>query len=492
MPDVIVAIDQGTTGSTVMLMDTDSNVISRGYREIQQIYPQPGWVEHDATDIWDSVIGALSIALEKPGVKTTDIKALGITNQRETVVFWNKKTGVPYHNAIVWQCRRTADMTARMKTLGQEDLFTRKTGLVLDPYFSGTKIKWLFENIPGLTEEAIAGNLAAGTIDSWLMYKLTGGRSHVTDITNASRTLLMDLARGEWDDELCALLDIPRAILPEIRGCTDIFGHTRNVDCLPDGIPISGVAGDQQAALFGQACFEPGEAKCTFGTGAFMLINAGEKPVASKNRLLSTSAWKIDNKAVFALEGSAFMAGAAVQWLRDELGIIKSAPQVEQLAASVPDTLGVIFVPAFVGLPAPHWRPEARGLITGLTRGAGAGHLARAVLEGIALQNVEILLCMEADAQKKITRLKVDGGASANNLLMQMQADLLGCEIVRPVVVETTALGAAYLAGLGARLYESVGDIQSAWKEDRVFYPQMDEPTRSAILMKWRQAVAKS
>ena len=490
MPDLICAMDQGTTGSTVLCMDAFSNVLSRGYCEVHQIYPKPGWVEHDPENIWQSMLEALKAAFAQGGA--ADVRAIGITNQRETVVLWDRETGKPYHNAIVWQCRRTSDMAARLKSQGLEPLFSQRTGLLLDPYFSGTKIAWMLENVPGLRAEVRSGKVAAGTIDSWLIFKLTNGASHVTDITNASRTLLMDLAKGAWDPELCRILGVPMEILPAILPSTEVFGVTHGVSGLPDGIPISGVAGDQQAALFGQACFVPGEAKCTYGTGAFLLKNTGESPVASKNRLLTTVAWKIGKKPVYALEGSAFIAGAAVQWLRDGLKIIKTSPEIEALAASVPDTLGVTFVPAFVGLSAPHWRPEARGVITGLTRGATAAHLARAVLEGIALQNVEILKSMEADSGQKMERLKVDGGASANNLLMQMQADLLGCEIVRPKVVETTAMGAAYLAGLGQGLYKDTGDILKAWRMDRAFTPQMDESERQAVLARWREAVQKA
>ncbi|MEW5733930.1 MAG: glycerol kinase GlpK, partial [Thermodesulfobacteriota bacterium] len=368
MANLVLAIDQGTTGSTVLVIDTKSNVLGRGYREIRQIYPRPGWVEHDAADIWDSVLFSIGEALSQAGVTGADIAAIGITNQRETSIIWDRKTGNPCHNAIVWQCRRTAPEIAKLKEEGYEDLFVRKTGLVLDPYFSGTKIAWMLNNVRGLRADAEAGKVAAGTVDSFLVNRLTEGASHVTDVTNASRTLLMDLKTQQWDPELMQILRVPAALLPKILASVSDFGKTKNVPGLPDGIPISGIAGDQQAALFGQACFTPGEAKCTYGTGAFLLMNTGVSPVASKNRMLTTAAWKIGDTAAFALEGSAFIAGALVQWLRDGLGIIKKAPDIEPLARSVPDSGGVTLVPALAGLSAPHWRPDARGVICGISR----------------------------------------------------------------------------------------------------------------------------
>ncbi|MBW2063194.1 MAG: glycerol kinase GlpK [Deltaproteobacteria bacterium] len=492
MPDTILAIDQGTTGTTVMLLDQDLNVLAKGYREIMPIFPHPGWVEHDPEDIWKSVLSALKIALKQGRVSRFDIKAIGVTNQRETIAVWNRKTGNPFHNAIVWQCRRTAGICEELKEMGHEDLFVKKTGLVLDPYFSGTKLKWLFDNLSGLHKEAAAGRVAAGTIDTFLAWKLTDGRAHVTDVSNASRTLLMDLKTLDWDERLCRILGVPLSILPEIRDSAGVFGHTRDVPGLPDGVPICGMAGDQQAALFGQACFEPGEAKCTYGTGAFLLMNTGPAPLLSNNRLLTTVAWKLGRQTTYALEGSAFMAGAAVQWLRDGLKLITSAAEIEDLAGAVPDTGGVTLVPAFAGLGAPYWRSEARGLICGLTRSTTRAHLARAVLEGIALQNVEILQAMEADCGRKLRKLKVDGGAAANNLLMQMQADFLGREIVRPAMLETTALGAAFLAGLGAGVWKETKDIADVWKEDRAFVPQITDNERAAVLKRWREAVGKA
>jgi len=492
MPEVILSIDQGTTGTTIVLLDQELNILGKGYQEIKQIYPQPGWVEHDLEDIWRSVLKALDIALRESGVSPSDIKAIGITNQRETVAIWNRETCVPYHNAIVWQCRRTAEICDQLKEAGHEERFAKKTGLVLDPYFSGTKLKWLFENLPLLWEEDTGGRCASGTIDTFLIWKLTGGQSHVTDVSNASRTLLMDLETLSWDEELSSILEVPLSVLPEIKGSTEIFGYTHDIPILPDDIPICGVAGDQQAALFGQACFEPGEAKCTYGTGAFLLMNTGTTPLHSKNRLLTTVAWKLDDNTTYALEGSAFIAGAAVQWLRDELKIIDRAEEIEKLASEVPDSGGVTFVPAFAGLGAPYWRTEARGLINGLTRSTCRSHLARAVLEGIALQNVEILEAMESDSNRELLRLKVDGGAAANNLLMQIQADFLGRMIIRPAMLETTALGAAFLAGLGAGIYKDTSDIAQAWKEDRTFTSSIDDNERAAALRRWRDAVSRA
>ncbi len=492
MSDCIVSIDQGTTGTTVLVLDTRATVLGRGYREITQHYPQPGWVEHDPEEIWESVLIAARAALDSAGIGPDRVKAVGITNQRETVVAWDRATGKPCHRAIVWQCRRTAPQTERLKAEGLEPLFTQRTGLLLDPYFSGTKLAWLLDNVPGLRDDAEAGRIAAGTIDSWLIWKLSGGRSHVTDVTNASRTLLMGLETQKWDDELCRILSVPPRMLPEILPCDAVFGRVTGLSVLPEGVPVSGVAGDQQAALFGQACFSPGEAKCTFGTGAFMLMNTGSKPVMSTHRLLTTVAWRMGGCTSYALEGSAFIAGALVQWLRDGLGIISKSSEIEALAASVPDTGGVVVVPALAGLSAPHWRPEARGLIRGISRATTRGHLARAALVGIALQNAEILTAMEADAGQRLSSLKVDGGASANNLLMQIQSDLLDCRITRPAMVETTALGAAFLAGLGAGLYRDTGEIAAAWRADRDFVPGMDASERARVMETWHEAVSRA
>ena len=492
MPGIILSIDQGTTGTTVILLDHELNIRAHGYREFKQIYPQSGWVEHNADDIWDSVLAAMTVAFSAGDVSPADVGAIGITNQRETNLIWDAATGKPCHNAIVWQCRRTADICEKLKQDGREELFQSKTGLLLDPYFSGTKLKWQFDHVSGLREEAEAGRVKAGTIDSYLTWKLTGGRAHVTDATNASRTLLMDLESLEWDEQLCTIMDVPQKVLPDIKGCAEIYGHTKNVPTLPDGIPICGMAGDQQAALFGQACFETGEAKCTYGTGAFLLMNTGGQPIPSANRLLTTVAWRINGKTTYALEGSAFVAGSSVQWLRDGLEMIESASQIEDLASQVPDTGGVTIVPAFVGIGAPHWRSDARGVITGLTLGTRRTHMARATLEGIALQNVDILKAMESDSGRQLLRLKVDGGASANNLLMQMQSDFLGCTIVRPQIVETTALGAALLAGLGAGMWSGFADIAGIWKEDRTFNPDITKEDRAAVLKRWQIAVEKA
>ncbi len=490
MSNLILAIDQGTTGSTVMILDQSLTVLAKINHEYPQHYPKPGWVEHDPEDIWNSVVKAMDDALSQCGRKATEIAAIGITNQRETSLFWNRETGKSYHKAVVWQCRRTAELCKSLKDAGYEDTFQTKTGLLLDPYFAGTKLKWQLDYVPGLRAEAENGKAICGTIDSFLVWRLSGGAAHVTDVSNASRTLLMNLKTLQWDEELCDILAVPKQTLPRIVPCAEVYGTTQGVPGLPDGIPISGMAGDQQAALFGQACFQPGEAKCTYGTGAFLLMNTGETPVPSKNRLLTTVAWTVKGKTSYALEGSAFIAGAAVQWLRDGLKIVQSAPEIEQLALEVPDTGGVMFVPAFVGLGAPHWRSEARGLICGMTRGTTRAHIARACLEGIALQNVEILKAMEADSGQALLRLKVDGGASANNLLMQMQANFLGREIVRPKMVETTALGAAFLAGLGAGIWSDTADIQAAWKKDRMFNSEMSRDERQALLDRWAHAVA--
>ncbi len=494
--DHVLAIDQGTTGTTVLLLDRDLTLKAKGYREFRQIYPQPGWVEHDAVDIWSSVTGALGDCLAAAGPAAGRIAGIGITNQRETSLFWDRSTGAPAMNAIVWQCRRTTDLCADLKRAGREELFRARTGLVLDPYFSGTKAGWMLDHVAGLREAASAGRALFGTIDSYLTWRLTGGPAggaHVTDVSNASRTLLMDLATCDWDDELLDVLGVPKQALPEVRGSSEVYGVTRGVPGLPDGIPVAGIAGDQQAALFGQACFEPGDAKCTYGTGAFILQNTGTRPVRSDNGLLTTVAWRIGDAApVYALEGSTFVAGAAVQWLRDGLGIIETAPEIEALAASVEDAGGVVFVPALTGLGAPHWQPEARGVITGLTRGVTKAHLARATLEGIAFQVAEVLGAMEADAGQRPARLRVDGGACANNLLMQFQADLLDVEAVRPRMVETTALGAAFLAGLATGVWADRQSLQEAWAEDRTFVPSMDAHARSSALKRWRDAVAKA
>jgi glycerol kinase len=490
----VISIDQGTTGSTVLVLDEQLQVRGRGYKEFRQIYPKPGWVEHDPEDIWASVLDALGQALK--GIEPSTIAAIGITNQRETSVIWDRKTGKAAHNAIVWQDRRTADRCAELKASGKEDRVRALTGLTLDPYFSGTKVSWMLHNVSGMAAAARAGDLAFGTVDSYLVWRLTGGAVHATDVTNASRTLLFDLQGLAWSDELLELLGVPRALLPSVVASSGLIGTTKGVPGLPDGLSIAGIAGDQQSALFGQACFAPGDAKCTYGTGAFILMNTGDKPVASKTGLLTTVAWKLSSgsgdELRYALEGSAFIAGAAVQWLRDGLGLIKSASEIEALARSVPDSGGVIVVPAFAGLGAPHWRPDARAAISGITRGTTKAHLARATLEGIALQNVDILRAMERDSGRSLTMLKVDGGAAANDLLMQFQSDVLGVDIARPELVESTALGAAFLAGLGTGVWKDQRAIQATWREQRRFTPTTDRASVTEHLARWDAAVAKA
>ena len=488
----VIAIDQGTTGSTVLVLDETLRLVGRGYREFAQHYPQPGWVEHDPEEIWASVVAALGQALAQANVEPSSIAAIGITNQRETTIVWDRASGRAVHNAIVWQDRRTAETCAALKAKSHEANVRARTGLTLDPYFSGTKIAWLLRHDDAVAAAAHRGELAFGTVDSYLLWRLTGGAVHATDVSNASRTLVFDLHTRAWSDELCALIGVEPKLLPTVVPSSGACGTTRGVAGLPDGVPIAGLAGDQQSALFGQACFEPGQAKCTYGTGAFILMNTGERPVMSSHGLLTTVAWQIPGEFAYALEGSAFIAGAAVQWLRDGLGFFTSAKEVEALATSVPDSGGVVVVPAFTGLGAPHWRPDARGVITGLTRGTTRAHLARATLEGIALQNVDILRAMEADSMRHLTTLRVDGGAAANDLLMQFQSDVLGVEISRPELVETTALGAAFLAGLGVGVWSSKDEITKTWREERRFRPGADRATVDAHLARWAAAVAKA
>jgi glycerol kinase len=487
----VIAIDQGTTGTTVLVLDEALQLRGRGYQEFRQIYPNPGWVEHNPEDIWASVCAALAAAL--PGIDPASIAAIGITNQRETTVLWDRKTGRAVHNAIVWQDRRTAEHCAELAAAGKAARVRELTGLTLDPYFSGTKLRWLLHNVSGASAAASAGDLAFGTIDSYLLWRLTGGAVHATDVTNASRTLLFDLHALAWSDEMLALIGVPRGVLPRVVASSGTAGKTRGVPGLPDGIPIAGLAGDQQSALFGQACFSPGDAKCTYGTGAFILMNTGGAPIASRSGLITTVAWQLATGELrYALEGSAFIAGAAVQWLRDGLGFVTSAAEIEALAGSVPDSGGVIVVPAFTGLGAPHWRPDARGAITGLTRGTTRAHIARATLEGIALQNVDILRAMERDAGRPLTVLKVDGGASANDLLMQFQSDVLGVEISRPDFVETTALGAAFLAGLGTGVWKDQAQVKQTWREQKRFRPAADREHIAQHLARWDVAVSKA
>jgi len=488
--DYLLAIDQGTTGTTVLVLNRSLNVLGRGYAEIPQIYPRPGEVEHDPAAIWSSVTGALAAALRQASVAASGIAAIGITNQRETTLLWERATGKTIGNAIVWQDRRTAPVCEAMKEAGLEPRIRERTGLVLDPYFSGTKLRFMLEATPGLRARADRGEIAFGTVDSFLIWRLSGGKTHVTDASNASRTLLFDLDAGRFTDELCRLFDVPSAVLPEVRGSAEVLAVTADVPGLPDGIPIAGVAGDQQAALYGQSCLDPGDAKCTFGTGAFLLMNVGETPLRSRSGLLGTVAWRIDDKTTYALEGSAFIAGALIQWLRDGLGIIRTAAESEELARSVPDTGGVMIVPALVGLGAPHWRPEARGIISGITRGTTRAHLCRAALEAIALQNVDLATAMQSDAGRSMTQLRVDGGAAANDLLMQLQADFLGVTLFRPDMIEATALGAAKLAARGVGL--EVDSATSTTTRMGIFNPALDVPTRASLLERWRQTVAKA
>ena len=486
----ILALDQGTTSSRAIVFDHAGSVVASAQQEFRQIFPQPGWVEHNATEIWDTQLATAKAAVAKAGLGAADIAAIGITNQRETTLVWDRATGAPIHNAIVWQDRRTAGACDRLKARGLEPLIKRKTGLVVDAYFSGTKVEWLLKNVPGARARAKAGELAFGTVDSWLVWNLTGGAVHITDPSNASRTMLFNLKSGDWDDELLKIFGIPRSLLPRVASSSEVYGETRLFGS--HGVPIAGIAGDQQAALFGQACTQPGMVKNTYGTGCFMLMNTGTKPIASRNNLLTTVAWRVGNRTEFALEGSIFIAGAVVQWLRDGLGIIQSSSEVEALAAQVVDPQGVYLVPAFAGLGAPHWDQYARGLVAGITRGTTAAHIARAALEGIAFQVADVLRAMEADAKIKLKELRVDGGACANNLLMQFQSDLLGVPVVRPRVTETTALGAAYLAGLAVGYWKDQKQIAAQWQVDRRFQPAMKPPRRKQLVAGWRKALERA
>ena len=484
----VLALDQGTTSSRALVFDHDGALRAVAQREFRQIFPQPGWVEHDAGEIWATQSGVLSEALAQAGIAARDIAAIGITNQRETTVVWDRVTGSPIANAIVWQDRRTAPHCDALRAAGHAGMIARKSGLVLDAYFSGTKLKWLLDNVEGARQRAMRGELAFGTIDTWLAWNLTRGEAHVTDPSNASRTLLYDIHAGDWDDELLALFDIPRQVLPRVVPSSGICAHA-----IVGGVrvPIAGIAGDQQAALFGQACHAPGLAKNTYGTGCFLLMNTGDKAVASTNNLLTTIAWQRDGRVDYALEGSVFIGGAVVQWLRDGLKIIDSAAAVESLAASVPDNGGVYLVPAFAGLGAPHWDAYARGAIFGLTRGATSAHIARAALEAIAFQSADVLAAMQKDAGITLTELRVDGGAAANNLLMQFQADILGVPVVRPKVLETTALGAGYLAGLAVGYWKDAADVAANWRVDRVFEPAMPRERILELTAGWNKAVGR-
>jgi glycerol kinase len=485
----ILALDQGTTSSRAIVFDHHGRIVSSAQREFAQIFPQPGWVEHDPKEIWSSQLGVARQALRRAGLTAKDIAAIGITNQRETTVVWERASGKPVGNAIVWQDRRTAPACDRLKARGLAPMIRRKTGLVVDAYFSATKLQWILNHVPGAKARARAGELAFGTIDSWLAWKLTNGRCHVTDASNASRTMLFNIHTGAWDDELLKLFGVPRAILPDVRSSSEIYGET---NLLGGAIPIAGIAGDQQAALFGQVCTRPGMVKNTYGTGCFMLMHTGGKPIASKNNLLTTVAWRLGGRTEYALEGSIFIAGAVVQWLRDGLGIIKSSGEIEALAAQVPDNGGVYLVPALAGLGAPHWDAAARGLIIGLTRGTTRAHIARAALEGIAYQVADVLHAMESDAGIRLKELRVDGGACANNLLMQFQADLLGVPVVRPHVAETTALGAAYLAGLAVGFWKDQKEIATHWDADRRFTATTKPTARKKLIASWTRALERA
>lgn len=496
--EYILALDQGTTSSRAIVFDREGRILGVGQRPFEQLFPQPGWVEHRPDDIWNSQLGAVRDVLSELGISAESIAALGITNQRETTVVWNRTTGRPVYNAIVWQCRRTAARCDGLRASGKAEEIRSKTGLVVDAYFSATKVEWILDTVPGARAAAEAGELAFGTVDAWLLWNLTGGKVHATDVSNASRTMLCDIHRAEWDDDLLATFSIPESMLPEIRPSSGDFGET-DPALFGGPIRIAGVAGDQQAALFGQMCTEPGMAKNTYGTGCFMLLNTGTRSCSSKNALLTTIAWKLGDQPVeYALEGSVFIAGAAVQWLRDGLQIIGDAAETQALAASVPDTAGVYFVPAFVGLGAPYWDPHARGLITGLTRGTTRAHIVRAALEAIAYQSRDVVEAMIADANEvfegafSLRELRVDGGAAANDFLMGFQAEALGVPVVRPTVTETTAAGAAYLAGLGVGYWPDVESLRNLWKRDRVFQPETDEKTRARGYAEWKSAVARA
>lgn len=488
----ILALDQGTTSSRAIIFDREGNSLAVAQKEFEQHFPQSGWVEHDAGEIWSSQVGVATEAMSRAGLRPRDIAGIGITNQRETTVVWDRKTGKPIHNAIVWQDRRTAGFCDQLKEDGYEELFRKKTGLLLDSYFSGTKVRWILDNVEGAREKADNGDLAFGTIDSWLIWNLTGGKLHITDVTNASRTLMLNIHTGTWDDELLDILDVPRSMLPEVRSSSEIYGYASG-DIFSSKTPIAGIAGDQQAATFGQRCISPGMAKNTYGTGCFMLMHTGTEAIPSENNLLTTIAWKLgDHPIEYALEGSVFIAGAVVQWLRDGLGIIKNSSEVEALARSVDDNGGVYLVPAFAGLGAPHWDPYARGTIVGISRGTTHGHIARAALEGIAFQVADVLEAMEKDSGIDIRELRVDGGAAENDLLMQIQTDLLDAPLVRPSITETTALGAAYLAGLAVGYWDSAEEISRLWKADKHFEPRIDDDARALLKNGWNKALDRA
>jgi glycerol kinase len=484
----ILSLDQGTTSSRAIIFDQQGAIIAVAQKEFTQIFPQPGWVEHDPNEIWSTQLGVAAEAISQAGLTVENIAAIGITNQRETTVVWERATGKPVYNAIVWQDRRTAAFCDELKRKQLDKVIQQKTGLVVDAYFSATKIKWILDNVAGAREKADKGELCFGTIDTWLLWNLTKGQIHATDVSNASRTMLCNIHTLQWDGELEKIFTVPGNMLPQIRSSSEVYGHTQNI-LSAKNIPIAGIAGDQQSALFGQLCTQPGMVKNTYGTGCFMLMNTGEKPVASSNNLLTTVAWKVNGITHYALEGSVFIAGAVVQWLRDGLGIIQKSADVEALAAKVETNDGVYVVPAFTGLGAPHWNQDARGTIVGLTRGSTASHIARAALESIAYQTMDVLKAMEADSGISIKELRVDGGATANDLLMQFQSDILNTKVLRPKITETTALGAAYLAGLAVGYWKSVEDIQQQWQIDRTFAPAMNDDKRNELTRGWQKAI---
>jgi glycerol kinase len=486
MGNYILSLDQGTTSSRAIVFDREGSIVSVSQKEFEQIYPVPGWVEHDPLEIWATQVSVATEVLAKAGLNSVDVHAIGITNQRETTIVWDKESGLPIYNAIVWQDRRTSEYCDSIRA-EYGDMIRKKTGLIIDSYFSATKVRWILENVTGARQKADEGKLLFGTVDSWLIWKLSGGARHVTDVSNASRTMLFDINTLEWDKQLLAIFDIPASMLPEVKSSSELFGHTAG-NILATKIPIAGIAGDQQAALFGQMCTKVGMVKNTYGTGCFMLMNIGSKPAMSANNLLTTIAWKINGEVTYALEGGIFIGGAIVQWLRDELGLIKSSAEVEELAAKVKDNGGVYIVPAFAGLGAPHWDQHARGTITGITRGTNSGHFARAALESIAYQTMDVLKSMEADAGTPISELRVDGGATANNILMQFQADIMKCKVIRPQVTEVTALGAAYLAGLATGFWKDVEEISAQWKVERNFEPVALE-NYTELINGWERAV---
>ena len=495
METYIAALDQGTTTSRAILFNSRGEIVSKAQYPFRQIFPQPGWVEHDPMEIWATTVRALSEAVDAAHIDPKAIAGVGITNQRETAILWGRRTGQPVYNAIVWQCRRTAEICDRLKADGLGETVTEKTGLLIDAYFSGTKLKWIMDHVPGVRQRAERGELCAGTVDSWLIWNLTGGKAHVTDYSNASRTMLFNIHTLQWDPALCAALDIPMDLLPEPKSNSEVYGHLASgLPGLEDlaGIPVCGSAGDQQSALFGQACFTPGQAKNTYGTGCFTLMNVGDTPVRSRSGLVTSVGWQVAGKTVYALEGSVFNAGSTIQWLRDELGLIQSAPECDRLAESVPDSGGVVVVPAFTGLGAPYWDMYARGAIVGITRGTTQNHIIRAAEESIAYQSADLVAAMEKDIGVPITSLKVDGGASRDQFLMQFQADILNKTVLRPAIRETTALGAAYLAGLATGVWKDRDEIRSLWHCNMTFAPQMDEAERTRLLSGWHKAVGRS